>query len=129
MSKVLVVDDEVSVQNLILEMMTYEGYDVLKVGNVVDAIEVCKQENVILVITEIIMPDRNGLDLILEIKKEYPHISIIAMSGCGNETRQYDCLEVAKLVGVNNIIKKPFDMPELLQLVVQSLKAQGCTHI
>ncbi|MCK5091731.1 MAG: response regulator, partial [Gammaproteobacteria bacterium] len=56
-------------------------------------------------------------DLIMDVKKEFPDIPVIAISGGGGITGRYDYLEIAKLVGAKNILKKPFSMKELRSAV------------
>ncbi|MCK4789541.1 MAG: hypothetical protein KAV87_37715, partial [Desulfobacteraceae bacterium] len=60
--------------------------------------------------------------LIMDVKKQYPDIPIIAISGGGGITGRYDYLEIAKLVGANNILKKPFELQELRSAVSEAMK-------
>jgi FixJ family two-component response regulator len=60
----------------------------------------------------------------MEMKKEHPEIPVIAISGGGGIAGRYDYLEIAKLVGAKNILKKPFDMQKLLSAVSEAMENQ-----
>ena len=111
--KILVVDDEQQVREMTSEMVSSFGFDVVSASTTEEAIKLCNDSSIDMILTDIVMPDRNGLDLIIEIKKLYPDTSILAMSGGGGITGRYDYLEIAKLVGAKNIIRKPFNLMDL----------------
>ena len=67
-----------------------------------------------LVITDILMPDMNGLDMFLELTREFLHAKVIAISGAGEEQ---NVLDVAKLLGARQTFWKPFSLPRLLDAV------------
>jgi CheY-like chemotaxis protein len=124
MVKILVVDDEPFVRDMMTAMIKPAGYDVVEAVNGAEAFNICKKEAVDLIITDIVMPEKNGIDLIMNVKKEYPDIPIIAVSGGGGITGRYDYLEIAKLVGANNILKKPFEIDELRSAVSNAIENQ-----
>lgn len=117
MTTVLIVDDEPSLREMVIQMIESTGYDVIEAGNGIEANNVCKETAVDLIITDIIMPGKNGIELIVDVKKEHPDIPILAISGGGSSPPQTDILDVAKLLGANNILKKPFSMDDLLSSV------------
>lgn len=117
MPRILVVDDEEHVRDMVTAMIEPLGYDIVVAKNGAEACDVCKAALVDLIITDIVMPEKNGIDLIMETKKEYPDIPVIAISGGGGITGRYDYLEIAKLVGAKNILEKPFSMEELRSAV------------
>jgi len=124
MSRVLIVDDEKHVRDMLMKMIEPGGYKVVEVGSGAEACNVCKEMSVDLIITDMVMPEKNGIDLIMEVKKKHPDISVIAISGGGGITGRYDYLEIAKLLGVKNILKKPFAMTEL-RLAVDNILKKG----
>lgn len=124
MQKILVVDDESPVRDMIRAMIEPAGYDVIEAGNGIQACDVCKETPVDLIITDIVMPGKNGIDLVMDVKKKYPDIPIIAISGGGGIVGRYDYLEIAKLVGADNILKKPFGMAELRSSVDNILNSK-----
>lgn len=124
MLKILVVDDESFVRDMIKAMIRSAGYDVIEAGSGAQACDMCKEISVDLIITDMVMPGKNGIDLIMDVKKKYPDIPIIAISGGGGIVGRYDYLEIAKLVGADNILKKPFEMAELRSLVDSTLNSK-----
>ena len=67
-----------------------------------------------LVITDILMPEMNGLDMLLELTREFLHAKVIAISGAGGEQ---NVLDLAKLLGARRTFRKPFSLPRLLDAV------------
>lgn len=122
MVKILVVDDEPSVCSMMVAMLEPDGYDMIAADSGVEAVDVCKEVPVDLIITDIVMPNKNGIDLIMQVKKEYPGIPVIAISGGGGIAGRFDYLEIAKLVGADNILKKPFEIEELRSAVSNVIK-------
>jgi len=122
MTRVLVVDDEPSVRNMVAAMIEPAGYDVIEAVNGAEAVNTCKKVPVDLIITDIVMPKKNGIDLIMEIKKEFPDTPIIAISGGGGIEGRYNYLEIAKLIGANYVLKKPFELHELRGVVSEAMK-------
>lgn len=122
MPRILVVDDEESVREMLTQMLEPAGYDVIEAGNGAEACDVCKELPVDLIITDIVMPEKNGIDLIMDVKNEFPDTPVIAISGGGGITGRFDYLEIAKLVGAKNILKKPFAMADLRSAVDNILK-------
>lgn len=125
MATVLVVDDEDSVRELVIAMIEPLGYDIVEATNGEEASAACKATTLDLIITDIVMPDKNGIDFIMEVKKEYPDVPVIAISGGGGIAGRYDYLKIAKLVGAHNILKKPFDAKELRTAVSEAI--ENCT--
>lgn len=121
MSKVLVVDDEPSVRIMVKSMVESDDIDVLEASNGNEALEILERQDVSLVVTDIVMPEKHGIELIMEIKKKNSSAPIIAISGGGGITGRFDYLQIAKLVGAKNILKKPFSMDELRSLVKESI--------
>lgn len=117
MSKILVVDDEDSVRNMIKLILVREGYDVVEAINGEDALSKAQSDSFDLMITDLVMPEVNGIDLILKIKTACKNMPVLAISGGGGITGRFDYLPVAKLIGAGNILRKPFDMNELKQVV------------
>ena len=117
MARILVVDDEPSVRDMVVAMIESASHELIEAGNGEEAIAACKVTPFDLIITDIVMPGKNGIDLIMDIKKNFQEIPVIAISGGGGITGRYDYLEIAKLVGAITILKKPFSMDELRSAV------------
>jgi DNA-binding NtrC family response regulator len=78
-----------------------------------------------LVITDILMPDGDGLEVISELKKARPSARIIAMSGGGSHLRAEDCLKFAKGLGAHDVLMKPFNREQFVKLVNHQLSLGG----
>ncbi len=123
MDSILIVDDELVVRNLLMAIVGSGHYEVLEASNGEEALEVCRIEVPDLVVTDLIMPEKNGIDLILTLKKEFPTLPIVAISGGGGITGRYDYLEIADLVGAKCVLKKPFTKAELLDAIAAVLES------
>ena len=117
--KVLVVDDETSITDLIRRILVKNGYNVSTAQNGSDGLKQFEVENPDLVVTDIIMPDMEGLEFISTLKKRNRNVPIIVMSG---NIIGVNFLKAARMLGANAAIKKPFHPEELVQTVSQFLK-------
>ena len=116
MVRILVVDDEELSRFTIREILESAGHEVSEAGNGNKAIAMQKSTPFDLVITDIIMPEKEGVETIIELKKDYPDLKIIGMSG-GGRTRNMDFLELAKQFGAERILSKPFVEEDLMECV------------
>ncbi|MDH5302365.1 MAG: response regulator [Gammaproteobacteria bacterium] len=117
----LLADDDASIRELIKEILDYPGLTIIEVNNGDEAIGVLKNHPVDFLITDLVMPQKNGIDVILEVRKSYPLLPIIAISGGGGITGQFDYLPVAGLVGAAWEISKPFSPDDLKKAVDEAL--------
>lgn len=124
MSTILVVDDDKSILSFIDEALS-EEHTVFTSESVVDAENITHQNKIDLLITDLVMPDKNGIDMIMEYKKSYPDTRIMAISGGGGITGRFDYLPIARLIGAEVTLKKPFSVKQLRQHVAQLLTS--CT--
>jgi DNA-binding response OmpR family regulator len=113
MKKILVVDDEEQIRSLLGEMLSGPKYEVVTAEDGRVAEDVLAREAIDLVVTDIVMPNENGLSLILNITQSHPEMPIIAISGGGGISGRYNYLSISELVGVKKIFKKPFPLDEL----------------
>jgi CheY-like chemotaxis protein len=114
-TRVLVVDDRSDVLGFVRAALERAGYQVDVAQNGREAIAFQRQRPVDLLITDIFMPEADGMETIDRFKTEYPSTRIIAMSG-GVE-RMQDYLQIADQIGVDATLRKPFTMEELLRAV------------
>ncbi len=119
MAKILIVDDEAPIRCLLREILEQDGHEVCEAENGAVALRMFRSDRFDLLITDLVMPEQNGLNLILDIHKEYPQARIVAISGGGGITGRFEYLPIAKLVGAIQVIEKPFDR-ESLQLAVNA---------
>ncbi len=117
---ILIVDDEEQMRLALRRMLEREGYSVREAENGDKAIRIHREKQADLIITDIIMPDKEGLGTIVEIKNEFPNTKIFAMSGGGkNAPEQY--LRMATGLGVDRVFIKPFNREKILSAVAEVL--------
>jgi YesN/AraC family two-component response regulator len=117
MKKILIVDDEPSIRSMLRQIMEGSGFEVFEAANGVDAEVLVMEKLPDLIITDIFMPDKDGLETIISIKKMAPHIKIVAISGSRlfGDSQQY--LSCATKLGVDFTFSKPINNSELLKCV------------
>jgi CheY-like chemotaxis protein len=121
MHKILVIDDNDEFRVVLKEFLEREGYEVYEASNGCEGIEVFRKEKPELVITDIVMPCKEGLETMIELKKEFPNVKVIAMSGGGFEDPN-DYLEGAKLLGgAARTFTKPFEMSAMMSAIKEIL--------
>jgi len=117
---ILVIDDNDQFRSMISEMLDVDGYQVLTAANGNQALELLDEARVDLVITDILMPEKGGVETIIELTRKYPALPIIAMSG-GGRTGNMDFLEIARKAGVRATLNKPIELDTLLDTVAKVL--------
>lgn len=112
--KILVIDDEHLVRYTLARILRSKGYEVMTAADGVRGMAVFRSAAPDLVITDIIMPEQEGIETIRQMRSERPNAKIIAISGhIGN----FDVLAIARKLGADDVIRKPFDAAELLSRV------------
>lgn len=119
MARILIIDDEELIRVLLRSTLEAAGYEVTEAANGRQGLELYRHRQVDLVITDILMPELNGLDMLLELTREFLHAKVIAISGAGGEK---NVLDVAKLLGARQTFQKPLSMPQLLGAVRYELE-------
>ena len=112
MSKILIVDDEINISELIKKYATFEGYQVCEAVDGIEAIEKCKNEEFDIIIMDVMMPELDGFSAVKEIRKT-KNIPIIMLSARGEE---YDRLHGFDL-GIDDYVVKPFSPKELMMRI------------
>jgi DNA-binding response OmpR family regulator len=111
--KVLIIDDDPLVRYTLSKILQRSGYDVVTAADGKRGMLLLREEHPDVVITDIIMPEQEGIDTIIQIRRERPGIKILAISG-GARIRNIDFLKMAHSLGADDIIRKPFEADELL---------------
>ncbi|MDM8515385.1 response regulator [Desulfobacterales bacterium HSG16] len=121
MACILIVDDDESIRRMLTQMLERGGYEVFNAqdGNV--ALKMCDQTSFDLVITDLIMPEKEGIETIKEIKENFPTMNIIAMSG-GGRIRPENYLKIAGSLGAACTLTKPIERKKLLAAVKALVK-------
>jgi len=119
--RILIVDDDSQIREILREVVEMEGYTALEAPDGKQGIRLCKRESVDLVITDIFMPETDGLQAIREIRKDFPYMKIIAISG-GGEAVAGDFLGHAKVFGADRAFSKPLSLSDLAGAVRELLE-------
>ena len=112
MAQILIVDDEPNVRLGLVQALQAQHHKVFDAPDGDKALRALAREPIDLVIIDIIMPHREGLETIQEIRMNWPDVKIIAISG-GGRMRNTEFLTVAEKLGADAVLKKPFSMAEL----------------
>jgi len=123
MNKVLIVDDDQQIRNMLRITLEREGYEVIEAADGMEALTAYKTQAVDLVVTDIVMPEKEGIELIMELKGIDPAVKIIAISG-GGRINPEDYLKWARRFGVKHTFSKPVDRQKLLDAVATLLAPQ-----
>ncbi|MCL2789115.1 MAG: response regulator [Desulfobulbus sp.] len=118
--RILVIDDDDQIRTLLRQVMEWSGYEVIEACNGREGVQKCRKQTADLVITDLIMPEQEGLETISLLKKECPHLKIIAISG-GGRIGPEAYLPAARELGADKVFSKPFDVRELAEAVKELL--------
>ena len=125
MAHVLVIDDQSHICTIIEHFLTAEGHtsDLAENGKV--GMQLAELNAYDLVITDIVMPEQDGLEVIMGFKKLYPHVKIIAMTGGTARLNSGSLLTTAHFMGVDRVLAKPLDFVKLLTAVNEVLEIRA----
>jgi CheY-like chemotaxis protein len=107
MLHILLVDDEAKVRTAHRLMLERAGFEVAEAGDGEEGVRAYRKRQADVVLCDLFMPGRDGLELILELRREFPGVKIIAMSG-GGFTGTVDMLPMARSLGAVGVLYKPF---------------------
>ena len=114
--RVLVVDDDPSVRNFLQMVLEVEGYEVEHAADGNEALAAQRRNPATVIVTDIFMPQAEGIETIVKLREEFPQTSIIVMSG-GGARSGVDYLAVARELGAARTLKKPFSPQDLIDAV------------
>jgi CheY-like chemotaxis protein len=114
MATILVIDDQEPIRALLRAVLEGAGHQVLEASNGHRGLEVYRERSADLIITDIVMPEMNGLELMLELTRSFLNVKVIAISG---SLEGEGGINVAKLLGARQAFPKPLDMEQLLSAV------------
>lgn len=118
--KILIIDDEQPIREVLMHALAKAGYDVSTCSDGDEAIRHLEQNTVDLIITDVLMPNKDGVEVINHIRKNAGRLPIIAMSGGGQ--LNLDALNrICKLLGAREFINKPFLPSEMVSVVKRTL--------
>ena len=113
MSRILVIDDETLIRSTVVTLLTREGFSVEEASDGQAGIAMAHKNPPDVVITDIFMPNRDGIEVVMELKRSCPRTKIIAMTG-GGQMRMMEISSAAKFLGADHILHKPFERESLL---------------
>jgi CheY-like chemotaxis protein len=116
---ILLIDDEEAFRSVLKQVLLNAGYEVMEASNGAEGIKSFYERPADMIITDIIMPEKEGIETIIELKKAYPDVKLIAMSGGGWYGTDID-FDMAKKLGARTL-DKPFALQELLDVVDELL--------
>ncbi|UCF91875.1 MAG: response regulator [Desulfobacterales bacterium] len=126
MKRILVIDDESQIRSMLRLMLERAGYEVLEASDGAEGIRLYRENSADLVITDLIMPNKDGIGMIIALKKEFPEVKIIAMSG-GGLNRPEGYLIGAQKLGATRTLTKPINREQMLRAVKDTLKAPSAS--
>jgi DNA-binding response OmpR family regulator len=122
MARVLVIDDDPEIREVLEQALKSVGHEVYVAADGREGLNQCRAVPADVVITDLFMPNRDGLETIVELRKEFPRTAIIAMSGW---TAASTTLSIAKRLGAMAILEKPFPPNQLLAMVEEVLRSES----
>jgi len=126
MESILIIDDEPQIRSMIRLILERSGYTVIEASDGIEGIRRFREKPADLIITDLIMPNKDGIGMIIELKKEFPDIKIVAMSG-GGLNRPEGYLRGAQKLGAACTLSKPINRQELLRVVRDTLNTESET--
>jgi len=123
-ARILVIDDDELVRDTLGIVLTRAGHSVLEVADAETGLDAYREEPFDVVVADIFMPGMNGLELIRLLRRDFPNVKIVAMSG-HRPPGTPDPLVTAKRLGAREILRKPFTPPQLVRVVDELLPARA----
>ena len=120
MARILVIDDDADLREVMQETLQSSGHEVVLAPDGIQGLQLQRDRPADVVITDIFMPGRDGIETIQHLGREFPGVKIIAISG-GDRTRTMDLRRDAELLGASRTLRKPFELTELLKAVSELL--------
>jgi DNA-binding NtrC family response regulator len=118
MARILVIDDDADIRALLEQTLTPAGHEVILAADGKEGVEKYREKPSDVVITDLYMPNQEGLETIAELHRRFPDAAIIAMSG---RTAGIPLLPVAERLGAVAVLEKPFSPSQLLSAVEKAL--------
>jgi len=122
MTRILIIDDDPQVRGMLRETFKAGGYEVVEAQDGAEGMKKIQEAPVALVVTDILMPEREGLETIRALRLQYPDVKIVAISGGLTRAPELDVLSLALKSGAHRKFHKPFHLHELLEVTHLLLK-------
>ncbi len=120
MARILLIEDEQQVRELLREILEQNGHEIIACKNGADGIRQYKESSFDLVIMDVLLPDKDGFETLNELKQHHNQVNVLAISGeCAPST--VNVLHIAQRLGARQTLAKPFNLTDFLAVVDQLL--------
>ena len=123
MARILLIDDDDSLRTMLRLTLSHFGHTVIEARNGKEGLELFARANADLVMTDIVMPEVEGLEVLMELRKKEPPVKIIAMSG-GGRVSATDYLRIARQMGAAQVLAKPFSNEAMMAAINELVPPQ-----
>lgn len=121
MASILAVDDNARLLSVVVDVLTSAGHMVKVAANGREATNLIQRNKFDLILTDLYMPEKDGLEILLELRKKSPNLKVIVMSGGATDYHLPNSLHIATALGAVKTISKPFSMDVLIDAVNSEL--------
>lgn len=124
MARILILEDSADLRSMLQARLEIEGFEVAAASSGADALRLMARAPADVILTDLFMPDKDGLETIVEMRARYPNTAIVAMSGW-QSSQGVDYLKVARDIGAAHAVRKPFHLAEVVRIVRQLVCGAG----
>lgn len=118
MARILLVDDDPLLLHVLTQILALLGHEVTSAADGRQALARLRCEPFDVILTDVLMPEADGLELIRHAARDHPHLPVIAMSGGSSRVPGAEGLQLARRLGAKAVLAKPFGAPELRETIV-----------
>lgn len=122
MAKILIIDDDALFRGMLNDMLSSEGHEILEANDGESGSRLFSSDHPDMIVTDILMPEKEGLQTIRDIRKKSPDVKIIALTGGGTHPDGLSYLEMAQDLGADRTFPKPFRTSEFVRVVKELLE-------
>jgi DNA-binding response OmpR family regulator len=124
MARILLIDDDPAVRRMLRLTLCHFGHEVIEACDGNEGLKRFQDEEIDLVITDIVMPGKEGLEVLMDLRKRQPPVIVIAISG-GDRRRTGGYLHTAQLMGASRVLEKPFPSEVLIEAINELIPRKG----
>lgn len=117
--KILIIDDDEDFRSYVFDLIKSRGFDAFVAANGKKGVDILEKEKIDIILTDLVMHEKEGIDTIMDTKKKHPNIKIIAMSGA---IYYKTYLKLAKMLRADVILPKPFKKQEMFDAIEKVCK-------
>jgi len=128
MPRILVIDDEEPIREMLRRVLTFLGHTVTEAADGREGLRMFAEHGADLVITDLVMPETEGFEVLMTLRGEHPGVKIIAISGGGRHGAS-DNLKMAKYLGASRVIPKPMSMAQLSEALNELLPSPAAIDV